>query len=234
MTQALHILSAGAAKGLVQALQPAFAAAHDVRFEAQFGAVGAMRDRLLAGDRCDLVILSATLIDGLLREGRVNRDSIAAIGDVETGIAVPSGARVPRVDDATSLRDVLSAARGIYLPDPEKATAGIHFANVLRKLGIYDAVRARLRPYPNGATAMRAMADAGDSELIGCTQVTEIRYTQGVILVDVLPEEFSLKTTYSLAVSATAREPALARSFAATIIGAEARALREEGGFSAA
>ena len=91
-----------------------------------------------------------------------------------------------------------------------------------------------MRPYPNGATAMRAMADAGDSELIGCTQVTEIRYTQGVILVDVLPEEFSLKTTYSLAVSATAREPALARAFAATITGADARALREEGGFSAA
>ena len=234
MTTTLHILSAGAAKGLVQALQPAFAAAHDVRFEAQFGAVGAMRDRLLTGDRCDLIILSATLIDALVGEGRVNRESIAAIGDVETGIAVPSRAHVPRVDDATSLRDALSAARGIYLPDPEKATAGIHFANVLRTLGIYDAVRARLRPYPNGATAMRAMADSGDSELIGCTQVTEIKYTQGVTLVGALPEEFSLKTTYSLAVSATAREPALARAFAATITGAESRAMREEGGFAAA
>ena len=233
MSHALHILSAGAAKGLVQTLQPPFAAAHDVSFEAQFGAVGAMRDQLLAGVRCDLVILSATLIDALVSEGRVNRDSIAAIGDVETGIAVPSGAHVPRVDDATSLRDALMAARGIYLPDPAKATAGIHFVNVLRKLGIHDAVRARLRPYPNGATAMRAMADAGDSELIGCTQVTEIKYTQGVTLVGALPAEFSLKTTYSLAVSATAREPALARAFAVAITGAQARAVREEGGFSA-
>ena len=234
MTSALHILSAGAVKGLVQALQPAFAAAHDVRFEAQFGAVGAMRDRLLAGDRCDLVILSATLIDALMREGRVHRDSIMTVGDVETGIAVPSGARLPRVDDATSLRDALLAARGIYLPDPEKATAGIHFADVLRRLGIFDAVRARLRPYPNGATAMRAMADAGDPELMGCTQVTEIKYTQGVTLVGALLAEFSLKTTYSLAASATASEPALARAFAATISGAESRAVREDGGFTAA
>lgn len=117
------------------------------------------------------------------------------------------------------------------MPDPEKATAGIHFADVLRRLGIYESVRQRLEPYPNGATAMRAMADSGDSDLIGCTQVTEINYTEGVRLVGVLPPEFSLRTTYSVGVCVSGSQPTLAREFAALLAGPESASLRKQGGF---
>lgn len=235
MTTTLHVLSAGAAKGLVLAMESTFEKTHRVQLKCQFGAVGAMRDKLLVGEPCDLIILSAALIDKLAADGHVNSDSIDVIGDVETGIAVPSDAPVPRVDDAASLRAALEAAGEIYLPDPEKATAGIHFAAVLRKLGIYDAVRARLRPYPNGAAAMAAMAAEADLEndngLIGCTQVTEIEYTDGVIVAGVLPAEFGLRTTYSLAVCTNAGTPGLAAAFASLLTGNDSRKVREEGGF---
>ena len=49
----LRILSGGAAAGLVRQLQPAFEAAHGCRLEATFGAVGAMRDQLLADLRVE-------------------------------------------------------------------------------------------------------------------------------------------------------------------------------------
>ena len=45
----------------------------------------------------------------------------------------------------------------MYLPDPERSTAGVHFVKVLRDLGIHDAVAARLRAFPNGAMAMREL-----------------------------------------------------------------------------
>ena len=138
---------------------------------------------------------------------------------------------MPDISDASKLRSALLDARGIYLPDPERATAGIHFANVLRTLGIYDSVRQRLRPFPSGATAMRMMADAGEPDLIGCTQVTEIRYTAGVTLVDLLPKEFDLATTYSLAVCSNAAQPELAQEFASLLTGPESRELRVQGGF---
>jgi molybdate transport system substrate-binding protein len=227
----LHILSAGATKGLVLAMQERFSAARGVRFNSTFGAVGAMRGKLLAGEPCDLVILTAAIIDALSAEGRVSAGSRAALGRVYTGIAVPATQPMPDIGDAARLRSALLDARGIYLPDPERATAGIHLANVLRALGIYDSVRERLRPFPNGATAMRAMADAGEPDLIGCTQVTEINYTEGVSLVGVLPREFELATTYSLAVCSNAAEPALAREFVGLLTGAESRALRVQGGF---
>lgn len=227
----LHVLSAGAAKGLVLAMQERFSAARGVGFNSAFGAVGAMREKLLAGEPCDLIILTGAIIDALAAQGLVRAESCAALGRVQTGIAVPAGQVKPDITNAEALRRTLLSARGIYLPDPERATAGIHFTNVLRALGIFDHVRERLRPFPSGTAAMRAMADAGAPDLIGCTQVTEINYTEGVVLASVLPREFELVTPYSLAVCSKAAEPALAGEFAVLLAGPESRALRVQCGF---
>lgn len=227
----LHVLSAGAAKGLVVALQESFAGRSPVEFRSTFSAVGAIREQLLEGAPCDVVILTAAMIDALAAEGRVDPETRAPLGRVHTGIAVPDGSTVPEVSTPESLRDALLSAGAIYLPDPERATAGIHFAGVLRKLGILQEVQSRLRPFPNGATAMRMMADQGEYNPIGCTQVTEINYTVGVVLAGVLPPEYELATTYSVAVGSSAPEPVLARRFAALLAGSESLELRRAGGF---
>ena len=60
----LRILSGGAAQGLVEALRPAFEAESGCTIDGTFGAVGAMRARLLGGEPADLVILTRALIDG--------------------------------------------------------------------------------------------------------------------------------------------------------------------------
>jgi molybdate transport system substrate-binding protein len=60
------------------------------------------------------------------------------------------------VRDADSLRAALLAADAIYMPDPQLATAGIHFKKVMQQLGIEDTVAARVRPHPNGNAAIAA------------------------------------------------------------------------------
>ena len=64
----------------------------------------------------------------------------------------------PRSATPPSLRAALLAADEIHFPDPAQATAGIHFAKVMRELGVWSRGPGRLRPAPNGATAMRALA----------------------------------------------------------------------------
>ena len=95
---------------------------------------------------------------------------------------------------------------------------------MLRKLGIDEIVAPRLHPFPNGATAMRELATATGRGLVGCTQITEIRYTPGVALVGPLPAEFELATVYTVAVCTGAREPDLARRFAALLSSPATRA----------
>lgn len=230
----LEILSGGAAQGLVGAVAPQFKAETGFDIGGRFGAVGAMRDALLAGAPADVLILTSALIAELARSGHVLANSAADLGVVRTAIAMRSGDPVSRIGDAASLRAALIDADAIYFPDPKLATAGIHFAKVLDKLGIAETVATGLRPYPNGATAMRAMAAARDRRPIGCTQVTEILNTPGVRLVGPLPQEFELATVYTAAVCARAASPDQAQRLVTLLSSAGTRALRDRAGFESA
>ena len=227
----LHVLSAGAAQGLVASLAEDFRADMGARIEGTFGAVGAIRERMLAGEPCDALILTASLVATFEASGQVLPASAAPLGQVRTGIAVRAGEPLPRIADGAALRKTLGDAAGLYFPDPELATAGIHFMKVLRDLGIADQVASRLHAFPNGATAMGELARANAPGLVGCTQVTEIMYTPGVVLVGALPSGFGLSTVYSAAVGGGALEPDLAREFVRRLSAPATRALRENAGF---
>jgi molybdate transport system substrate-binding protein len=227
----INLLSGGAAQGLVTQLEHRFETEHHYSIDASFGAVGMMKDSLLAGAACDVVILTQALIDQLSASGEVVAASVRALGVVKTGIAVKTGDAVPAVGTPAELKAALRAARGIYFPDPDKATAGIHFMSVLKQLGLDSELAARLHPFPNGATAMNAMAEAEGQGFIGCTQVTEILYTDGVDLIAPLPQEFELSTVYTAAVCTRAAQPEAASQLIALLAGPEAATVRTACGF---
>ncbi len=227
----LRILSGGAAQGLVESLRPAFEAETGCSIDGTFGAVGAMRARLLDGAPADLVILTRAVIDGLARDGQVVGATAADLGTIETAIAVRRGDAAPPVGDANALRAALLAANAIHFPDPEQATAGIHFAKVLKDLGIDAEVAGRLRTAPNGATAMKALAASTARRPIGCTQATEILSTPGIVLVASLPPGCALATVYTAAIGAKAHAHGEAARLLALLTDAAGREARRRLGF---
>jgi molybdate transport system substrate-binding protein len=228
----LRLLSGGAAQGLVTALEPAFRTVTGLAIAGTFGAVGAMRAKLHRGDPADLVILTSAIVRELGDAGIVIADSIADIGRVATAIAVRGSAGHPDVSDAEALRRALLAADAIYYPDPQQATAGIHFAGVLQKLGIADATRERLRAFPNGATAMASLAKAPEANPIGCTQVTEILATPGISLVAPLPPGCDLETTYAAGAVAASGQRGPARALIGLLTAVEHAGVRAKCGFA--
>lgn len=227
----IRLLSGGAAQGLVDALRPSFTERTGFAVEGEFGAVGAMTAKLRGGAAPDLLILTEALIAELGGDGLAASSSARDVGRVETAIAVRQGSEAPAVGSAEELRRALEAADEIFLPDPQQATAGIHFAKVLDRLGIAAAVAPRLRPHPNGATAMRALASATSARPIGCTQVTEIVNTPGVELVAALPEGYGLATVYTAALCTRAPHRDRAAAFLELLCGAEAAEARRRAGF---
>jgi molybdate transport system substrate-binding protein len=227
----LHVLSGGAAQGLVTALAGEFRAATGYEIAGTFGAVGAMKEKLLGGAPADVLILTRALIDELAVAGQVAPGTAADLGRVRTGVAVRAGDPVPEVGSADGLRTALRGADRIFFPDPQRATAGIHFARVLEQLGIAAEVAARLSTHPNGATAMRELASAGGARPIGVTQITEILNTPGVALVGPLPREFELATVYAAAVCARAAAPEVAKRLVALLGAGAQRDLRARAGF---
>jgi len=227
----MQVLSGGAAAAVVKAVQAEFEKSTGTSIHGTFSAVGMMKDKLIAGEPCDVIILTKPLVDQLIASGHVVAGSARSLGKVKTGVAVRKGTTHPSVKTREQLHAAMSAAQGIYFPDPEKATAGIHVMNVIKALGLDESLRDKFRVYPNGATAMSEMAKSKETNLIGSTQVTEINYTEGVDLVDVLPLEFELNTDYTLGICTHANNPAHAELLADLLTGAASAAVRKQGGF---
>jgi len=228
----LNVLSGVAAQGLVGKAQERFSDKGAGTIEASFAAVGSIVDRLHAGAACDVMILTGPLISRLASEGLLRAGSARALGTVKTGLAVKAGARKPDVSTAQAVEAAFTSARGIYFPDPVKATAGIHFMKVLAMLGIHEQVAPKLHAFPDGAAAMQALAAAEGEDLIGCTQVTEILYTPGVESAGNLPRKFELSTMYTAAVCSRSTNPEAAAAFVELLAGDAMRALREAGGIA--
>jgi molybdate transport system substrate-binding protein len=227
----LSILSGGAAQGLVKSLAPAFKAKTDLDIAGEFGAVGAMADKLRAGRPVDIIILTKALVRTLAQEKLVEPDSVRDVGVVETALAVRSSDPQISAPDRESLRRALLAADAIYLPDTKASTAGIHVAKVLGLLGIAGEVESRLKIYPNGATAMRHLAESPARRPIGCTQSTEIISTSGVALSGALPPGCELATMYTTAVTAGAARPREAQILIDLLIAPDHRESRARAGF---
>jgi molybdate transport system substrate-binding protein len=222
----LRLVSAGAAQGLVEAI----AREHGIAVAGSFGAVGAMQEKLDAGEPADIVILTRRQIDKLAGESRVLAQTVADLGRVATAIAVRDAEAAPDVSTESALRAALLAADAVHFPDPARATAGVHFAKVLDRLGIRPELESRLRTHANGATAMRALAAAAGHP-IGCTQATEILATPGVRLVDPLPPGCELVTVYTAAVHAQAADRAAAQAFVQRLSGISSSGQRAAAGF---
>lgn len=227
----LNILSGGAAQGLVKCLAPAFKLTTGLDIVGEFGAVGAMADELRAGRPTDIIILTQALVGVLVNEQLIAPASIRNVGLVETALAVRAHAAKVSASDPATLRKALLAADAIYVPDTKASTAGVHIAKVLNELGIRGKVESRLKIYPNGATAMRHLAESPAKQPLGCTQATEIISTPGVTLSGALPPGCELATMYTAAVTAQTARPREARTLIDLLVAADRRELRYRVGF---
>jgi molybdate transport system substrate-binding protein len=226
----LKILSGGAAQGLVASITQTFTMQTGWSIDGTFGAVGIMAAKLRDGAPADVMISTAALIDEMQREGLLTAAS-AAIGAVETSVAVREDDVSPSIGDEAGLRAALLASDAIFVPDIVSSTAGIHIAKVLRQLGIFDSVADRLKVFPNGATAMRELAASKASRPIGSTQSTEIIITKGLKLVRPLPSTCALATVYVAAVTARAQDASIARTLIDILVGRDQLAARQRAGF---
>ena len=193
-----------------------------------------MRDALRAGAPCDVFIATDAMIDVAAGERRAATPARgAAIGRVQTGDR-RARRRAARRRSATpqALKAALLAAERDLLSRRDALDRRRHVATVLARLGIRDAVASRLRMFPNGATAMRELRRRRRRAPIGCTQVTEIRYTPGLALVGALPAPFALATVYTRGASRAQRATTTSRArFIELLAGDASAALRRAGGF---
>jgi molybdate transport system substrate-binding protein len=227
----LNIFCAGAAQAVVSRLADKYRRDTGIRVNAEYGAVGAMKARVVSGAPADLVILTAALVDELIAEGQVVAGSRADLGKVGTGVAVRAGTSRPDVRTIDVLRANMLAASRIVCPDPAVATAGKVVLKVLDQLGIASEVTPRLQYFRNGYAAMADLARSSGSLEMGITQVTEIMANPGVTLVGPLPDAVQNMAVYSAGLAVRSAQADRAREFIRRLTGFNAQPVLSAAGF---
>lgn len=205
----IKVLSAGAMKAMVTELGGEFTRETGHTLALTSGTVGQLRDKLLAGEAADVVVMSDTAIDQLIGQGHLVRGSRVDIARTGIGVAVRDGAPKPDIATPEAFKRALLAAKSIAYVDPASgATSGIYFAGLLQRMGIAAAVKDKT-VFRRGGGYVAEMVARGEAEL-AVHQISEIIPVKGATLVGPLPRELQKITVYSAALPtrAAATEPA--------------------------
>jgi molybdate transport system substrate-binding protein len=206
----IKVLSAGAVRAIVTELSKGFEkeTGHTVALE--FGTVGVTRKRLAEGP-ADVVIMSDVAIDESIAQGAVVAGSRTDIARTGMGVGVREGGRAPDISTSAAFKQALLDAKSLVYVDPAQgATSGIHFAGLLQKFGIADAVKPKTTLVPGGYPA--ELVANGEVEMV-VHQISEIVPVKGVRLVGPLPKDVQKVTVYSAGIAGKAATPDVARAF---------------------
>lgn len=221
----IAVLSTPTMKGVLDELAPAFARATGHTLGLTFEGVPALKRRIEAGETFDAALLLPAAVDDLTRSGKIAVGSRSDIARTAAGVAVRAGAPKPPVGTSEDLKRTLLAAKTIsYSQD---SASGSYFLHLLDRLGIETEVKPKLLAV-TGRSPVEAVA-RGEAELTVIT-VPNIVGVESVALAGLLPEELQNYTTFSIGVSANAKEPKAAEQLIAFLRSpAAAAAIRSKG-----
>jgi molybdate transport system substrate-binding protein len=209
----IKVLSAGAMKSIVTELGESFRQETGHTIVISTGTAGEIRQKMVSGEWTDVVIATDSVLEQLATPGLIVADTRVDIARTAIGVAVRQGAPLPDIATTEAFKQSILAAKSLVYTDPARgATSGMHFAAVLQRLGIADAVKGKTVLWPGGYAAEALVT--GQAEI--CVhQISEILPVKGVTLVGPLPKELQKLTTYSAAVASLATKPEVARAFVA-------------------
>jgi len=218
----LKVLGAGPVEGTFKELATGFMRETGHKVEGAFDTVGAIQAKLRSGEKPDILILSAPVMEEMEKSGSLVAGTRAEIGRATSGFAVRAGATVPDISTPDALKKTLLAARSVAYVDPAGGgTTGIFFAGLLDRLQIADEINKKAIRPQRGYQVAEAVAD-GRAE-IGNTNMSELVPNKGVKVVGPIPQPLGLVITYVAGVASTSANREGARALIAQLTSAAAR-----------
>ena len=176
-------------------LVPVFEREKGYAVDITYGAGPELKKKISSGVRADIFVGPEEFSGPLIEEGRLEGNSRTAFAHSSAVVAVKAGTSKPDISSAQKLKDALLAAKAVCYSG---GASGIHFVQACEKLGIADAVAAKLvKPRPGemvGPVLVRGEAD------IGVQQPAELLPVPGVEIVGPLPPQLRQTIVYGATV----------------------------------
>jgi molybdate transport system substrate-binding protein len=218
----LRVLSAGAIEPGLVATAAAFGREQGTRVDINWATTPTIRARIAAGETFDLLIVPTDALDELAAAGKLVPAERVILGRVGVGVAVRTGAPVPAIGDTAALQRALDEAEAIVFT---RATSGTYVESMLRRLGWYQRLLARITRFVTGPEMMDHLIHGHGREVcLGAIVELMMFRDQGVHYAGPLPAELQHATRYEAAPMPQAANPLGARAFLRTLSGPQARA----------
>src|SRR5262245_15770272 len=208
----IRVLSAAAMQSIFKVIAGEFEHQSGVKLVITYSTMGAITDRVLAGETADLIIGSTQSMERLATEGKIDPGTRVTFARVAVGVVVPTGTPRPAIGSPEELRRALLAAKTVVYASPAGGgAAGIHIARIIEKLGISEQLKPKTKFGAGGDVTEVTLAQGIGT--LGMTQVSEIVNKVGAEFVGPFPDELQNYTGITLGIPA-----GVARSRAATAL----------------
>lgn len=204
----IKVLSSIATKEAYLELVPQYEKATGHTVATTWSGTTAIMQKMAAGETYDLVFISSTELEQLIKQGKIVSGSRVDLAKSGIGIAVRKGAPRPDVRTADALKRALLAAETVgYTSGP----SGVYMAGLIERMGIAAEIKPKHRTVPSGGTVGTIVA-SGKAE-IGFQQVSELVHIPGIDYIGPLPAEIQCVTVFSCGLQTGATQPDAAKSF---------------------
>ena len=176
----------------------------------------AVKRAIDTGGPFDVAISTTAVVDGLIADGALARDTRVDVAYAAIGVGIPVGAPKPDIGTVDGFRRALLAAGSVA--HSAQGESGAHFKSVLERLGIAAAMAPKLRPLSSERLAQAVPSGAADMVVV--TMPVIVAY--GTQLVGPVPAALQFYNRYAAAIGTGAREPVAARGFLDFLTGAAA------------
>lgn len=202
----ITVLSGGAIEPGLKAAVTAFQKQSTHTVKITFNTTPQIAKRISASEPFDVVIAPPGAMKEFATANKVESGGVN-VGRVGMGVLVRSGAPVPEIANAEAIKRAVLDAESVVF---NRASTGLYFEGLLKKMGIYEQVEAKTTRYADGASVMEHVLK-GKGREVGFAAITEILLykDKGMNYVGPLPAEIQNYTAYiATPVSGTANKEA--------------------------
>jgi molybdate transport system substrate-binding protein len=204
----LMILAGGGITGPMRELGPQFERVTGHKLTFYFGATPELIKQATSGTPFDAGVVPQEVFKAAAAQARFVPGPTTEIARVGLGVAVRAGAVKPDISTPDALKQTLLKAQSIAtLP---ASAAGAQVLRAFERLGIGDAIKAKIKAQTGPAQVVEAVAK-GEAEL--GVFLTNVLSAPGLELVGPFPAELQQHVVYMAAVAADSKDAGAAKAF---------------------
>jgi molybdate transport system substrate-binding protein len=198
----IKVLCSNGIKAVVEELVPQFEHATKHKVVVKYGLAAGLKQQIESGEPFDVAILTPSLIDDVIKDGKIAPGSRTILARSGLAIAVRAGSRKVDIRTVDAFKRALLESKSIIYV--KEGASGVAFAALIQKLGIADALKSKTTLATVGEAVGESVAH-GDAEY-GILPVSEILPIHGVEVLSAFPAEVQNYIVMVGGVSASAKE----------------------------